>query len=318
MKLKNPIIFASAAALFLAPTLVAQDLVLDFEDLDEGFHGIPFEHQGVTFSDLNSVSGVFPNGDTFGPQEFDECIIEDATLWYNDFPGWGSPVNVLTFGTAYIPGENLSLGRLSNVTLDLPQVANSVSFDLGYYENGPWGGIEFHVDAIARGEVVGSQSFMIKDGGGRDNGAAYSFMIDRVEFDQVKIYAMYGEDYSLPRAIIDNLSFNWNGGGGATLTQDPDPLIGGQKASFLVTNAKPSTKTYLAYSVNGKGPTFVPFLNVSLDLSNPKQAGNTKSTDDEGAVLWTLPIPAKYAGVFVWLQAAQYENTTNVVGSTIQ
>ncbi len=159
---------------------------------------------------------------------------------------------------------------------------------------------------------------MIADGGGRDNGAAYSFLVDRVEFDQVKIYATYGNEYSLPRAIIDDLTFNWNNAGDATLTQKPDPLVGGQKADFIVTGATPNTKTYLAYSVNGKGPTFVPFLNVNLDLTNPKQAGNTKSTDGSGNVIWTLPIPAKYAGVFVWLQAAQYEGTTNVVGSTIQ
>jgi hypothetical protein len=215
---------ASAASLFLAPTLVAQT-VLDFEDLKEGFYGEPFDYMGITFSDLNSVSGVFPNGDKFDPQDDDQCIIEDATLWYNDFPGWGSPVNVLTFGTAFVPGENLSLGRLSNVTLDLPEVANSVAFDLGYYENGPWGGIEFHVDVLMRGEVVGSDFFTIKDAGGRDNGASHSFLVERVEFDQIKIYAMYGDEYSLPRAIIDDLTIVYNGGGGATLTQKPDPLV---------------------------------------------------------------------------------------------
>src|SRR5690606_28870469 len=100
----------------------------------------------------NIVGGVFPDGSTFDPELNDEMVIEDASLLYLDFPDWGSEQNLLTFGTAYINGDNLSLGRLSTVMMDLPEVADAVSVDVGFYENGPWGGIVVHLDAYRSGE----------------------------------------------------------------------------------------------------------------------------------------------------------------------
>ena len=192
--------------LALAP-LAASAVVIDFDDLDEGFLGNPWSHMGVTMHSVNNVSGVFPSGDTFEPQLNQECIIETADLFYSEFPDFGSPSNALTFGTTYIPGENLSLGPLSTVTMDLENPANSLSLDIGFYENGPWGGIIYHLDAYYDGSVVASNSFTIagNDPEDRDNPTFRNFAVSGAVFDQVILYATYGGDYSMPRALIDNL-----------------------------------------------------------------------------------------------------------------
>jgi len=103
----------------------------------------------------------------------------------------------------------------------------------------------------------------------------------------------------------------------SVLTVSPDPLIAGQGGVFTTVNATPNTKTYLAYSLRGLGSTFVPFLNVTLDLNKPKQAGDSETTDAGGNVTWNLPIPLNAAGRNAWLQACQYELKTNVVATSI-
>jgi hypothetical protein len=190
---------------------LAETVIIDYEDLIEGLQGDPFTHMGVTYSELNNVSGVFPSGETFGPSPADEFIVENAGLFYADFPSYGSPVNSLTFGVAYVPGENLTIGPLSTVTIDLNAPANAASLDLGYYENGPWGGIEYHLDALSSGQVVASDDFVISDLGGRDNPAVAILSVSGSIFDQLHFYATYGNKYSMPRAIIDDLTLNFDG-----------------------------------------------------------------------------------------------------------
>lgn len=204
----RPSVIASAiaAAILFASATLAGAVVIDYEDLTEGPLGDPFTHMGVTYHDLNNVSGVFPDGSTFDPQPDDQFILEDAGLFYADFPAYGSPVNALTFGIAYVPGENLSIGPLSTVTMDLDTPVTQATFDLAYYENGPWGGIEFHLDALSGGQVVAATSFSISNLGGRDNPAITTMSVSGPAFDQLHFYATYGSQYSMPRAMIDDLT----------------------------------------------------------------------------------------------------------------
>ena len=104
----------------------------------------------------------------------------------------------------------------------------------------------------------------------------------------------------------------------AALAITPDPLVSGQNAVFTVTNATPNEKVYFAYSVTGTGSTYIPMLNVTLDLDQPRQGGAPLTTDATGFAEWTLPIPAAAAGRTVWIQVVQFENKTNVVVSQIQ
>jgi len=102
------------------------------------------------------------------------------------------------------------------------------------------------------------------------------------------------------------------------LAFSPDPLESGNKATLSVTHGTPGAATFLAYSLKGPGSTFVPFLQVTLDLKKPVQAGSKHFADAAGAASWLLKIPASALGKTVWLQAAQFGKVTNRVQSTIQ
>jgi hypothetical protein len=183
------------------------DVFHDYENFDEGDLGATVVHGGVTYRDVNTVGGVFPDGSTFVPGDLGSgLIVEDAGLFYLDFPSYGSPVNALTFGMAFIPGPNLTIGPLASTWMDLDEMSNAVSLDLAYYENGPWGGIEYVLEALAGGSVVATDSFMISDLGGRDNPTFSTMSISGAQFDQLHLYARLGDEFSAPRGMIDNLS----------------------------------------------------------------------------------------------------------------
>lgn len=192
-----------------APAM-AEVQVSNYDDLEEGFLGTSFAYNGITYRDVNGVGGVFPDGSTFTPGDTgDQLIIENAQLLFNDFPGWGSPSNVMNFGSAFITGDNLTLGALSRVSMDLPEQATSASVDMSFYENGPWGGIVFHFQALLGGSVVDESSFVIAgDGTGRDNIAFNTLSVSAAAFDELRIFATFGDEYSAPRLIIDDLTID--------------------------------------------------------------------------------------------------------------
>lgn len=210
--MKNQVICLGAVALMSASAL-ADVSVSNYDDLSEGFYGQSFHYNGVTYTDVNNVDGVFPDGSPFtaggGIEGLGNTImVENATLLYNDFPAFGSGPNGLTFGSSYITGDNVSLGAISTVTMNLDEVADSASLEMAYYENGPWGGIVYHLDAFMNGSVVGADSFTISDLGGRDNIAFATLSVSGVEFDSLQLYATFGSDYTGPRILLDNLTIN--------------------------------------------------------------------------------------------------------------
>lgn len=183
------------------------DVFENYESLSEGFLGASFSHNGVTYRDVNNVSGSYADGTPFSPGEpGDQVIIENATLFYNDFAGYGSPINSLTFGNAFINGDNVSIGALASVYMDLDELSQAASLDLAYYENGPWGDIEYHLEAIRNGNVVASDSFLIANGGGRDNPTFRTMSVNGAVFDSLHLFATLNGDYTVPRAMIDNLT----------------------------------------------------------------------------------------------------------------
>jgi hypothetical protein len=223
--MSKQLICVLAGALVLAPVALGSQLHT-YEDLVEGDLGDVLAYNGATYRDANQVSGFFPDGAPFVPADLGSgFIIEQATLFYNDFPGYGSPINAMTFGTAYIPGDNLTIGPLASAWIGFDEVATSASFDLAYYENGPWGGIEYIVDAVFRGDVVASDSFIISDLGGRDNPTFNTMSIDGVDFDSLHIYAMLNGDFTAPRGMIDNLAFTSVPAPGSLLTLAAAGLI---------------------------------------------------------------------------------------------
>jgi len=103
-----------------------------------------------------------------------------------------------------------------------------------------------------------------------------------------------------------------------TLTILPNPLIAGQAGTFGVTHGKPGSNTWLVYSFNGPGSVWVPILNVTIDLTNPKLARGPTKTNGNGTVIWSFVIPNGVAGLNLWIQGVQYGQTTNVVAMTVQ
>ena len=181
--------------------------VSGYDDLVEGDLGPAFDYNGIHYHDANGIGGVFPDGSTFTAEDVgSDFIIEDITDFYVDFPDFGSPPNALTFGNTYVPGPNLSIGAMVRATMDLGAPANAASLVLAYYENGPWGGIEIHLDALAGDAVVASDTLTIADGGGRDNATTAALGITGATFDTLKLYATYAGQPSAPRVMIDDLT----------------------------------------------------------------------------------------------------------------
>lgn len=180
--------------------------VSHYDDLAEGFLGTSHYYNGVTYHEVNGIGGVFPDGDTFTPQDVgDLLVIEDASLLYESFPDFGSAPNVLTFGTSYIDGPNLSLGPLVRVRLDLDEPAKEASVELAYYEKGPWGGIVLTLEAWRDGQLVGTDQLVIASGDERDNLATAMLSVDAAEIDALTLRATYNGSPTAPRVMIDNL-----------------------------------------------------------------------------------------------------------------
>ncbi len=181
--------------------------ISNYDDLVEGSLDTSYAYNGVSYHDVNGIGGVFPDGSTFTPDDVgDQLIIEDATDFYIDFPDYGSSPNSMTFGTAYIPGPNLTIGPLVRVTMDLDAPASAAGVDIAFYENGPWGGIEIHLDALDAGTVVASDVITIANGGGRDNPTTAKLGVGGATFDSLKLYATYGDQPSAPRIMMDDLT----------------------------------------------------------------------------------------------------------------
>ena len=201
-------LFLSAFTALIGASSVASAAAFDnYESLSEGFLGSTYTHNGVTYRDVNNVSGFYADGAPFGPADNgDQSIIENATLFYNGFPTYGSPVNAMTFGNTFINGDNLSIGALASVWMDVAGGGSAASFDIAYYENGPWGDIVYHLDAVKSNVVVASSTFTLTGSDGRDNAAFRTFSVSGAEFDSLHLYATKNGDYTVPRGMIDDLS----------------------------------------------------------------------------------------------------------------
>ncbi len=206
--------FASVLVIGAGSSAAMADVFSNYEDLSEGFKGETFVHDGVTYRDVNNVSGFYPDGMPFGPNDNGrENIIERAVPFYNDFPAYGSPSNSMTFGSSFVVGDNLSIGALASVWMDMPSVSHAASFDIGFYENGPWGNIQWRLEAVRNNAVVATDTITIANGGGRDNPTFDTMSISGVEFDSLHLYGWLNNAYTAPRGMIDDL----------TVTAVPEP-----------------------------------------------------------------------------------------------
>lgn len=201
----------NAAPILIASALLATNAlgsIADFESQTEGFAGPTLTDNGITFSHLNEFSGVNPDGSNFVPGEYGtDFIVENATLAINDFPSALSGTNALSWGTAFIAGDNLSINIASSFRMSTGSVENYASMSLLIFENGPWGGIELSLQAMREGAVVGMDTIVISDLGGRDNLVGKTLTIDGVEFDELLLAARFEDGtYTAFAGLADNIT----------------------------------------------------------------------------------------------------------------
>jgi len=168
--------------------------------------------------------------------------------------------------------------------------------DLPLFVTGPGG--DYYLSQIAAGQLSNSPCV--------DTGNPGGLMIDgTTRTDEVPDSGVVdmGFHYELPPF---------------TLTLSPDPLVAGQSATFTLMYGSPNEAAYLVYSTVGPGSVWIPQLNVTIDLANPKKAFGPTPTNSSGSVSWTVTVPSGAAGVDAWLQGVQYGLATNVVATTVQ
>ncbi len=105
---------------------------------------------------------------------------------------------------------------------------------------------------------------------------------------------------------------------GPVLSILPEPLVAGAEAVLFVNNARFETETCLVYSLSGPGRTFVPAINVALDLANPRRFDGSKFTDGNGSAGYLLQVPEKARGLAIWFQVVQQNLKTGVVATRIE
>ncbi|TAH36837.1 MAG: hypothetical protein EYC70_07565 [Planctomycetota bacterium] len=105
---------------------------------------------------------------------------------------------------------------------------------------------------------------------------------------------------------------------GPWLSLFPEPLQAGNRMAAESVNLRAGAPSALAFSLTGPGSTYVPRLQVTLDLANPLQAGRVLTSDAHGRVLWDGMVPGGLAGRSVWLQAAQFRLKTNLVATGVR
>lgn len=90
----------------------------------------------------------------------------------------------------------------------------------------------------------------------------------------------------------------------------PLTLASGSSNNLSVTGATPNGRVYFAYSITGTALAETPALSTTLSLESPILAGS-RQADAAGNANLTQFIPSAYAGVTVWVQAAENGHTTN-------
>ena len=96
------------------------------------------------------------------------------------------------------------------------------------------------------------------------------------------------------------------------LTLTVDPLWAGQEGAMRIAMGDPNAPVYFCGSWDGPGSTFVPQLNVALDMAHPQLLAQAV-TDATGAAEVRRQIPPSQRNRVIWLQAAQVNLKSNVV-----
>jgi len=94
-------------------------------------------------------------------------------------------------------------------------------------------------------------------------------------------------------------------------------FVSGVQGDMEIFAATPGQTVAFIYSTAGRGSTYIPQLDVTIDLSRPVLAG-TRTADSNGHALLRKRIPPGTQGRRVWTQAAEFQRKSNVVEQVIE
>ncbi len=94
-------------------------------------------------------------------------------------------------------------------------------------------------------------------------------------------------------------------------------FVSGVNADMEVFAATPGQTVAFIYSTVGTGSTYIPQLDVTIDLANPALAG-IRTADSNGYALLRKRVPPNTQGLRVWTQAAEFQRKSNVVEQVIE
>ncbi len=102
-----------------------------------------------------------------------------------------------------------------------------------------------------------------------------------------------------------------------SLVIEPFPLVAGERGEVLISSGKPNAKTFVVYGQN-LGKTFVPVLNVELDIQQPRLWGGAMVSDENGALVREFTVPRlRFAEIYLYVQGVQFELKSNVFETLI-
>jgi subtilisin family serine protease len=94
-------------------------------------------------------------------------------------------------------------------------------------------------------------------------------------------------------------------------------FVAGVNGDAEVFRATPGATVVFVYSLQGAGSTYVPQLDVTLDLAQPQQAG-VRTADQDGYALLRKRLPSNGQGLRVFMQAAEFQRKSNVTEQVIE
>ncbi|MCC6906791.1 MAG: hypothetical protein IT430_02510 [Phycisphaerales bacterium] len=106
-------------------------------------------------------------------------------------------------------------------------------------------------------------------------------------------------------------------GGAGAFRLSSSRWVAGAIADLEVSGASPGGRVAFIYSLRGSGSTYIPQLDVTIDLSRPLLAG-VRTADQSGYALLQTRIPSGASGRRAWLQAAEYQRASNVIEQVIE
>lgn len=95
------------------------------------------------------------------------------------------------------------------------------------------------------------------------------------------------------------------------------PFQAGQFASLKAIAMPPGEPTWIFATSLGNGPTFVPALEVYLDLTSPRSYFTSRPSNASGEVVWDFTMPIGATGRTIFFQAAQFQLKTAILTESV-